>query len=351
MLPTNRSNRRSPANRSSDLRKPIAELLDEFGKRLQANRRRQQLRRQRQQQKRSEIAAEQQNQGLGRAWKVRLPQRRRPRQPPEEHGPWALRSLIRPRLGNQSFSSRDAAARLLRLGAAAILLLILISLVLNAVPLRLVSPSWYLQVFSYIAENVPALIIASIFALLSLALGEKDEAARAYLSKLTRLVGLGYILALLLLPLQVGFTAWLYGEAFNTNRTQLSIIRSNANALISGAQQTNTNEEFIAYLQSRRLSANLESIAAAPLIQVKTEFILGVQTNQQQQEQALGATTRSTMLRYATNSIKLFATLVVLTGFMRGLQTLVSRCLLDATNLQSGRLDEITARAEHEQIA
>lgn len=346
MPPTNRSKRHSPATRFSQLCSRIAELVDGLGQRLQANRRRRQLRRQRQQQQGSDPAAQQQIQALGRALKVRVPQRRRQRQQADEQTKGGLTALFWPRFGDQGFSSRHAAARLLRLGAAAILLLILISMVLNAVPLQLTSPSWYLQVLAYIAENVPALIIISIFALLSLALGKNDEASNVYLSQLMRLSRFGYILALLLLPLQLGFTAWLYGQAFSDYRTQLSMIRASATALISGADQTSTTEQFVAYLRSRNLSGNLESIAAAPLVQVKQEFIRGVQLNKQQQEQRLGGMNRTTMLRYSINSIKLFATLVVLAGFMRGFQMFVKRCSLGADQQQSGQLPELALTVE-----
>ena len=133
----------------------------------------------------------------------------------------------------------------------------------------------------------------------------------------------------MLLPLQLGFTAWLFGQTYNNQRSQRASIRANADALIAGAQQINTPEQFVSYLRSRNLSGNLESIAAAPLVQVKTEFIRSVKAGQQQQEQRLGAEVSSTLLRYVINSLKLFITMFLLAGFMRIFQALVRRCTLD----------------------
>ena len=346
----NRAKRNSPATLLNQLGNRIAEQVDRLEKSLQANQRRRQLRRERQHRMRSDSAAENQFQAVGKALKGSLPKRRTPRRKPDEQTNAGLIALLWPRLREQGLASNQTTSRALRLSTATMLLLIVITLVINAVPFRLASPTWYLQVLAYIAENVPALIIASVFALLSLALGKNDEASSAYLMQFKRLSRFGYILTLLLLPLQLGITAWLYGKAFSEYRTQASIIRANGTALISGAQQTNSTEEFIAYLQSRNLSANLETISAAPLMQVKKEFILGAQNNQQQQEQALAATNRSTILRYTINSVKLFVTLVVLAGFARILQALVINCSLGSDNMQPERIDEITATAEHEQI-
>ena len=338
-MPSRKHSRRPSAKRRSrPLIKQLSTLQRHLQQALQANRRQQTLRRQRQQRLRSTPAPNPQLIALRRAlefrWLQRQLQRRQRQQPQPSRNPIGW---LWPRTAD-GLTTREAAALLLRHGATAVLLLMLVSLVLNALPLQLLAPSWYLQILAYVAENVPVLILASAFALLSLVLANDDQAANAYRIRLLRISRLGYILALLLLPLQLGFTTWLYGQAWNTNRTQLTAIRANANALISGAQQTSSTEQFVAYLRSRNITANLESIAAAPLAQVRSEFVRSVKAQQQQQEQTLGATTRSTLLRYTTNSLKLFATLLILAGFLRGFQALVRRCSLQrlSTNQSAG---------------
>jgi hypothetical protein len=328
MPPTKKSSRQSQSKLSRALLQQFADLRRSLDQALQANRRQQRLRRQRQQQRPTTPPGEQQLLALKRALQFRGLQRRlQRRQSQEQDGKRGLGAWFWPPTG-AGLTTRDSAALLLRHAATALLLLILISLVINAIPFQLGSPSWYLQVLAYIAENVPVLVLGSGFALVSLVFSD-DDASFAYRAKLLRISRLGYILALVLLPLQLGFTSWLYGQAFSADRTQRTAIRANADALISGAQQASTTEQFVAYLRSRNLSANLESIAAAPLAQVRTEFIRSVKVNQQQQEQRLGANTRTTFLRYTTTSIKLFVTLVVLAGFMRVFQALVRRCRLE----------------------
>lgn len=328
-MPTSkRANRRAGARRSHSLGHQLAALQRNLKQAIKANRHQQQLRRSRQQRQKRLLnnpEAERQLQALRRALEFRWLRRRLHRRPSEQQTRWNLAAWFWPRTA-ETLSTREASALLMRRGAATLLILILISLPLNALPLRLSNPSWYMEVLAYIAENVPVVIIASVLALLSLVLSANGETTTAYRSRLLRLSRLGYILALLLLPLQLGFTSWLYGQAFSINRTQLTAIRANADALISGALQTSTTEQFIAYLRSRNLTGNLESIAAAPLAQVRTEFIRSVKTQQQQQEQNLGQATRTTLLRYTINTIKLFLTLVVLAIFLRGFQALVRRC-------------------------
>jgi hypothetical protein len=204
-----------------------------------------------------------------------------------------------------------------------LLLIPLISLVLNAIPFKIASPSWYLEILVYVADNVPLLILIALLALLSLVLDDQKESTTKYQAKLLRYSRISFILALLLLPLQLGFTAWLYGEAYSGNRSQISAIRANADALITGAEQTTTPDQFVAYLRTRGINANLQAIAATPLIQVQTEFISSVKAQQQQQEQNLGRVTRSTLLRYSTNALKLFISLAALAVFLRYFQTLL----------------------------
>ena len=238
--------------------------------------------------------------------------------------------------------TRDAVSLLMRRAASALLLLIVVTLVLNAVPVRLGGPQWYLQVLAYIAENVPALILVSLFALLSLHVGTNDAASTAYRTRLLRSSRFGYLLALLLLPVQIGCTAWLYGQAYSNDRTQLTAIRANADALISGARQPGSKAEFLSYLRSRNFTANFEAIESAPLLQVKADFIQTVLTNQKQQEQRLAETTREALLRYSVNALKLFAALAILAGYLRGFYALLKRSTLqraEASHSDDASLD------------
>lgn len=250
----------------------------------------------------------------------RMQRRQDDRQPKRSPIAW-----LWPRSGN-ILSSRAAAAQVLRNGATALLLTSLISLVIRALPLRLSSPNWYMEILGSIGETAPVLVIACVLSLLPLVLGNDDQETDTYRLQLVRRSRLGYILALLLLPLQLGFMSWLIGDAYATSRNQLNAIRSNANALIDGARQTSTTEQFVAFLRSRNLNANLESIAAAPLAQVRTEFVRTVRTQQQQGEANLKETTNTTLLRYGTNGARLFVSLAILAIFMRSYQVLVRRC-------------------------
>ena len=320
--------KKSRSNQANRLSQQLADLSRRFNQSVAANRRQQRLRRQRQKLQRVDPAEQQQRLALRRSAPVRWLQRRLQRSPRDSQQSWSPIAWLWPRSG-EGLSTREVAALLLRHCAATLLLLVLISLALNAIPLQLASPNWYLQLFAYIADNVPVLLLASGFAMLSLVLRGNNDRSIVYHAKLLRLSRLGYILALVLLPLQLGFTAWLFGQTYNNQRSQRASIRANADALIAGAQQINTPEQFVSYLRSRNLSGNLESIAAAPLVQVKTEFIRSVKAGQQQQEQRLGAEVSSTLLRYVINSLKLFITMFLLAGFMRIFQALVRRCTLD----------------------
>jgi hypothetical protein len=215
-------------------------------------------------------------------------------------------------------TTRAGAARIMRSASAALMLVLLSSLVLSSVPLRLSTPSWYLEVLALLGESISVIVVACVFVLLSFALDHDEQVKPSLPITVLRLSRIGYLLALLLLPLQLSAIAWLFADAFNSNRIQLNAVRSNAGALIAGAQQSTTSVEFVAYLRSRNISINLESIAQAPLEQVRSEFIRSVKTQQQQQEQNLAASTRTTMLRYAVNGLKLFLVLVILVAFLPG---------------------------------
>lgn len=322
-----RSKRRSSSLPLAASNQLLATFKRNLNQALHNARRRQRLRKQRRLERRLNTHASQELRALRAAlefrWLRRRLQRRQRAQPPA----WNLTSWLWP-LQVEPISTREAAALVLRRAATLLLLLVLIMLVINAIPLQLFSPNWYLQVLAYLAENIPVLIVAAMMSLLSLALNSNELTSSPYRSRLVRLSRLGYILALLLLPLQLGFTAWLFGQTYNIDRAQRTAIRANSDALISGARQTATTEQFVAYLRSRNITANLQSIAAAPLAQVRTEFIRTVQTNQQERERNLSAAIRETLLRHTTNSIKLFANLLLLAAFLRTFQVLARRCSL-----------------------
>jgi hypothetical protein len=249
MMPSTKKPRRHSRIKSSNsLSRQLAGLGRTIRESFQGNWRQHRLRSQRKRRLRSNPPAEQQLLALRRFLQFRWLQRRLQRSPRDPQQPRNLTPWLWSRASG-SLSTRDAAALLLRHSAAALVLLILISLALNAIPLQLTSPNWYVQVLAYIAENVPALLLASGFATLSLLLAGNSDVSNTYRSRLLRLSRLGYILALLLLPLQLAFTAWLFGQTYTAQRTQLSAIRANAEALIAGAQQTTTTEQFVAYLR------------------------------------------------------------------------------------------------------
>lgn len=246
----------------------------------------------------------------------RLPRIKRPS--------WSLQAFFGSDASGPISSSR-AVALALRAADHALLQLTAIVLLLNSFPLRLSGPEWYLQLLNGIAESAPVLLLALLLGFISLTIGPADAATTLFHRKLLRLSRVFSLVVLLLLPLQLGFTAWLFGQAYNNDRGQLSIIRSQADTLITGAKQQNSKQEFLSFLQSRNLTANLEAVEAAPLAAVRSDFIQTVEANQKRQEQSLAAATRSTLLRYGLNSLKLFASLVVFAGFLRLFHGLVRR--------------------------
>jgi hypothetical protein len=319
--------RRAPAKRTKPLTVRLAAFWNSLSRQFGENQRQQKLRRQRRQRLQSKPAEKQRWVGLRKAlnftWLQRRLQRRqqiRDRQRSgTDRGSWFW-----PRIA-ENISTSDAAARVMRTGAAAFLLITVITLVISAVPLKITTPNWYLEVLAFIGESIPVLVLACIFALLSLTLDSNDRANMAYRGKLLSFSRLGYILALLLLPLQLSCVAWLYGDTFNSNRAQRNSILSTSEALIAGAEQTTSKEQLVGFLRSRNINISLEAIAAAPLGQVKTQFISSVMVGQRQQEKALEENYRSTILRYASNSLRVFVVLAVLAAFLRVFQAMVKR--------------------------
>lgn len=310
---------------------PLNVLLAAFQKSVSSqfkeNQRQQKLRRLRRQRLQSKPAK---NQGwialrksLKFTWLQRRLKRREQIRDRERRGT-ARGSWFWPRIA-ENLSTRDAVARVARSAAAAMLLLTVITLVISAVPLKVTTPNWYLEVLALIGESVPVLVIVCLFALLSLTLDSNDSANMAYRKKLLSFSRLGYILALLLLPLQLSCVAWLYGNTFNSNRNQLNAILSTSEALIAGTQQTTSKEQLVGFLRSRNINISLEAIAAAPLGQIKTQFISSVKVGRQQQEKALNSNFQSTILRFAASSLRVFVALAILAAFLRVFQALVKR--------------------------
>lgn len=322
-----RPQRHAPSKRSEPLTVRFAAFWNSLNRQFRENQRQQKLRSQRRQRLQSKPAENQRWVGLRRALNFTWLQRRLKRSEQirnkkrsrTDRGSWSW-----PRIA-ETLTTRDAAARVMRNGAAAFLLLTVGTLVISAVPLKITTPNWYLEVLALIGESIPVLVIACVFALLSLTLDSDDRANIAYRNKLLSFSRLGYILALLLLPLQLSCVAWLYGDTFNSNRAQRNSILSTSEALIAGAEQTTSKEQLVVFLRSRNINISLETIAAAPLGQVQREFISNVMVGQRQQEKALAQNYQSTIFRYAASSLRVFVALTILAAFLRVFQAMVRR--------------------------
>jgi hypothetical protein len=316
-----------PGKPSQPLSVRLAAFQKSVSRQFKENQRQQNLRRQRRQRLQSKPAENQRLIALRKAlnftWLQRRLKRRQQIRDRQRSGT-ARGSWFWPRIA-ETLTTRDAAARLMRTGATAFLLLTVVTLVISAVPLKVTTPNWYLEVLALFGESVPVLVIACVFALLSLTLDSNESANMAYRNKLLSFSRLGYILALLLLPLQLSCVAWLYGDTFNSNRIQRNAILSNSEALIAGAQQTTSKEQLVGFLRSRNINISLEAIAAAPLGEVKTQFIRSVLTGRQQQEKSLEANFQSTILRYASSSLRVFVALIIMASFLRVFQAMVRR--------------------------
>jgi hypothetical protein len=342
--------RRRPA--SPNQAKPFSTFFAGFqqktNEQFKKNRRNRTLRRQRRlQHLQSKSAAKQQNVALRKfvrlTWLKRY-QRRGKQSQASKNISRNLGDWFWPRIAENP-STRDAAARVMRSAAAALPLLSLITLVISAIPLKLTTANWYLEVLALIGQSIPILVLSCVLALLSLTLDSNDQVNRAYRGKLLGLARIGYILALLLLPLQLGLLAWLYVGTFDIDRNQRNAVVANSEALIAGAQQTTTTEQFIAYLGSRNLNINAESIRSVPLNDVKAEFVRSVKQQQQQQEDRITTTTRTDILRYAANGSRLFAALGILSFFLRGFQSYIKGSST-GSSIQLSSSDELADQPE-----
>ena len=264
---------------------------------------------------------------------------RRQQQKSTGRGQWSLAALINPG-GLDQLSARSASSLVLRRANVVLVQLTLIALVFNAIPARLSGPEWYLQVISAVAESAPVFVVAFVLGLLSLFISPFDNSALKFHRRLQRSSRVLSLIVVALIPLQIGFTIWLYGQAFSLDRTQLNAIRAQSEALIAGAQTQPGKGEFIAYLRSNNLEANLAAIEAAPLSEAKSAFVQRIQILQKEQEQRLATGTRSTLLRYSTNSLKLFFSLLVFAAFSLGLYSLVRRSMTWLINLSEENTEQ-----------
>lgn len=304
----------------------IGALLQSWRLRIAANRRQQQKRRLRAKSIPSTHPAEQllaslrqalQFRGLQRQLQLRRQRRQRKEFKESEAQPnRGPMGWLSPR-AVEFLSANDASMLLMRSSSLALLLISLISLVLSALPLKLTSPNWYMEVLANIGDTVPVLVLCAVLSLLSIALATDPKNSIMYHSKLLRLSKLGYILALLLLPLQIGIMTWLIGSTYNEARIKLNAVQASSNALIDGAKTLTTTQQFVAYLRSRNINANLDLISQGVLNQVKSEFINSVKTQQQQQIDFIKESNFSLTLGFILNGVKLFVTLAVFAFFQR----------------------------------
>lgn len=320
----------------------VGALLDRWKIGIAANRRQQQKRRLRAKSIPSTHPAEQLLASMRQTLQFRglqrqLQQRRQRRQRKElqaaeaqpNRGPMGWLS---PR-AVEFLSANDASIRLMRSSSSALLLISLISLVLSALPLKLTSPNWYMEILANIGDTVPVLVLCAVLSLLSIALATDTKNSISYHSKLLRLSKFGYILALLLLPLQIGIMTWLIGSTYNEARIKLNAVQASSNALIDGAKTLTTTQQFVAYLRSRNLNANLDMISQGILNQVKSEFINSVKTQQQQQIDFIKESSFSLTLGFIVNGVKLFVTLAIFAFFQRIFWILTKRSSFE--NVQS----------------
>jgi hypothetical protein len=223
----------------------------------------------------------------------------------------------------QTLTISQVVGHISRHAASALFIFAVLTTVFPALPLRLGSSNWYLSVLGALADNVPIFLLVALFSVLSLSLCGDSSDASSFRSSLIKRSRLAYIFALLLVPLQIGLTAWLFSQTLAEGRVQFNAILANSDALISGAQQSRTTPELIAYLRSRNVNADFQSISSTPLLQVKNDFIRGVRLQQQQQQQSLDASLKRALFRFGKDSAKLLATLVILAFFMRTYQSLI----------------------------
>jgi hypothetical protein len=227
----------------------------------------------------------------------------------------------------EQISISAALVRVLRSSSLVFIQLSLIPLVLNAFPIRLSNPSWYLQLISSLAESAPALILAFVVGFISLLVDQPSDSSIAYHGRLVRSSRLFSWLLVLLIPAQIGLSAWFVGTVYSEFRAQSDAINTQSNALIAAAQLPTTKQEFLTFARSRNIPANSAAIDAATLPQVKTVFTQMLQLEGQKRRQALGAELRSTLIQFSLDTVELLATLVVFVVCLASLHLFASRSL------------------------
>jgi hypothetical protein len=224
--------------------------------------------------------------------------------------------IFRPGSG-EVITSRHAVAILLRRSTLALFFLTLVSIVFNSIPVRATKPEWYLQILSFIANSGPVIILAFGLGSLALYLAPSELPTHKFRSLLINLSQKLFIILSLLLPLQICLTVWLFSQAFGQERVQLSAVRSESEALLIGVKRQTTTDSFIAYLQSRRLSADVNAIRVTPLDRVKSELITLIQSEQKQREEKIRSEARQAIFRNSLDTAKLFLSLIIITFFSR----------------------------------
>lgn len=224
----------------------------------------------------------------------------------------------------------QAAALLLRSAALLLLLFTLFGLLIDALPLQLSGgPTWYLDQIARFGESVPVFILIFAFGIVSLALGTASSASSFFRRRYNSLLRFFTILSLLLVPTQIALSVWFLSASYAGARTQLNAIRVQSVALISAAEQQTTSAGFVAFLQSRQLTANLDAIKTSPLASVKQSFIQNVKANRSLQEQSISKSLRTGVLRFVLSSGKLLGSLILFCIFLVGASRIVSRISSD----------------------
>jgi len=232
--------------------------------------------------------------------------------------------FLRPGAGDP-IPTRDALAALLRAATFALLQLTLISIVFSSIPAKATNPEWYLQVLSFIAETGPVYILAFGLGALALFVAPADPASPKFRKRLIGLSRKLYIFLGLLIPVQAALTFWLFSQAYGQERIQLNALQTESKAIIAGAKQQTSTESFIIYLQSRRITADVNAIRSNPLDRMKDGLITMLQSQQQEAEQRIRNEARKNTFRYVVQTVKLFINLVIVVGFARLLFGMLKR--------------------------
>ena len=117
----------------------------------------------------------------------------------------------------------------------------------------------------------------------------------------------------------------MFSQAYGQERIQLNALQTESKAIITGAKQQTSTEGFIFYLQSRRITADVNAIRSNPLDRMKDGLITMLQSQQQEAEQRIRNEARKNTLRYIVQTVKLFINLFIVAGFARLLFGMLKR--------------------------